>query len=82
MPESRKRKPRKGRATSGRPSPSEVKVERDEPSPTWYVVTMTGLMAVGVVLVLLRFVFDLDQWVLLVGLGMIAGGFLMTTGYR
>jgi hypothetical protein len=35
-----------------------------------------------VVLVLLRFVFDLDQWVLLVGLGMIAGGFLMTTGYR
>ncbi|MFO7548208.1 MAG: cell division protein CrgA [Acidimicrobiia bacterium] len=82
MPESRKRKPRKGRTASGRQSPTEVKVERDEPSPTWYVVTMTGLMAVGVVLVLLRFVFDLDQWVLLVGLGMIAGGFLMTTGYR
>lgn len=82
MPESRKRKPRKQSKPAGRPSPTEVTVKKDEPSPTWYVATMAGLMAVGVILVLVRFVFGLDQWVLLVGLGMIAGGFLMTTGYR
>ena len=28
-----------------------------DPSPTWYVALMAGLMVVGVVLVLLRFVF-------------------------
>jgi hypothetical protein len=53
-----------------------------DPSPTWYVATMTGLMVVGVLLVLVRFIFDQDQVLLLVGLGAIAAGFLMTTNYR
>jgi hypothetical protein len=43
---------------------------------------MAGLMVVGVILVLLRFILDLDQVLLLVGLGAIAVGFLMTTNYR
>jgi hypothetical protein len=43
---------------------------------------MAGLMVVGVVLVLLRFVFEWDQVVLIAGLVAIAAGFLMTTNYR
>jgi hypothetical protein len=43
---------------------------------------MTALMAVGVIMVVTRFVLTLDQWVTLVGLGLIAVGFLMTTNYR
>jgi hypothetical protein len=43
---------------------------------------MAGLMVLGVILVLLRFVFDWDQLVLVGGLVAIAGGFLMTTNYR
>jgi hypothetical protein len=43
---------------------------------------MAGLMVIGVLLVLIRFVFELDQLVLVVGLVAIAAGFLMTTNYR
>jgi hypothetical protein len=43
---------------------------------------MTALMAVGVIMVILRFIQSWDQWVTLVGLGLIAVGFLMTTNYR
>ncbi len=39
-------------------------------------------MVIGVILVLLRFVFELDQLVLVAGLVAIAAGFLMTTNYR
>ena len=53
-----------------------------DPSPTWYVALMAGLMVLGVILVLLRFVFEWDQIVLVAGLVAIAAGFLMTTNYR
>ena len=53
-----------------------------DPSPTWYVALMTGLMVIGVVLVLLRFILQLDQLVLVAGLVAIAGGFLMTPNLR
>lgn len=43
---------------------------------------MTVLMAVGVVLVVARFILNWDNWVTLLGLGLIAAGFLMTTNYR
>jgi uncharacterized membrane protein len=43
---------------------------------------MAGLMVVGVVLVLLRFILQWDQIILVVGLAAIAAGFLMTTNYR
>jgi 1,4-dihydroxy-2-naphthoate octaprenyltransferase len=78
MPESKRRKPKN-------PPQSQKAVEAakaKDPSPTWYVATMTGLMVVGVLLVLVRFIFDQDQVLLLVGLGAIAAGFLMTTNYR
>jgi uncharacterized membrane protein HdeD (DUF308 family) len=78
MPESKRRKPK-----SLGPTPSKhVAAREKEPSPQWYVALMAGLMAAGVVLVLIRFVFQTDQWLLLVGLVMISAGFIMTTNYR
>ena len=79
MPESKRRKP-KYRPQSAKVVQAAAKAK--EPSPTWYVALMAGLMVVGVVLVLLRFVFEWDQLVLLGGLAAIAAGFLMTTNYR
>lgn len=78
MPESKKRK--KSTPVTNRPSTDPDKSQ--EPSPTWYVAVMAGLMMLGVVLVLVRFVFDLDQYLMFIGLGAIAAGFLMTTNYR
>ncbi len=79
MPESKRRKP-KNRPQSKAAVAAAAKAK--DPSPTWYVALMAGLMGLGVILVLLRFIMDWDQWVLLAGLVAIAGGFLMTTNYR
>ena len=79
MPESKRRKP-KNRPQS--PKAAEAAAKAKDPSPTWYVAVMAGLMVIGVLLVLARFVFSLPQTLLLVGLGAIAAGFLMTTNYR
>jgi uncharacterized membrane protein HdeD (DUF308 family) len=79
MPESKRRKP-KNRPQSQKAIEAAAKAK--EPSPTWYVAVMAGLMVIGVVLVLLRFILDMSQTMLLVGLGAIAVGFLMTTNYR
>jgi hypothetical protein len=76
MPESKRRKPK------SRPQSPQAAVKAKEPSPTWYVVVMAGLMIVGVAMVLLRFVFEWDQTVMIGGLLAIAAGFLMTTNYR
>lgn len=78
MPESKRRKPK---ATGPTQAKNPVVTQR-EPSPTWYVAVMAGLMALGVLLVLIRFIGQTDQWVLLAGLGMITVGFIMTTNYR
>lgn len=79
MPESKRRKP-KNKPQS--PKAAEAAAKAKDPSPTWYVATMAGLMVVGVLLVLARFIFQWPQTMLLVGLGAIAAGFLMTTNYR
>lgn len=79
MPESKKRKP-KNRPQSSSSVSSAAKAK--DPSPTWYVAVMAGLMVIGVLLVLVRFIFDWPQSILLIGLGAIAAGFLMTTNYR
>jgi 1,4-dihydroxy-2-naphthoate octaprenyltransferase len=79
MPESKRRKP-KNRSQSQKAMEAATKTK--EPSPTWYVALMAGLMVVGVVLVLLRFILDWPQTLLLIGLGCIAAGFMMTTNYR
>ena len=79
MPESKRRKPKNRPVSAGVAQAAE---RAKDPSPTWYVAVMAGLMVLGVILVLLRFVFDWDQLVLVGGLLAIAGGFLMTTNYR
>ena len=78
MPESKRRKPKSIGPTASKHAAAKEK----EPSPQWYVGVMAGLMAVGVILVLIRFVFQTEQWLLLVGLVMISAGFIMTTNYR
>lgn len=79
MPESKRRKT-KNRPLSAQTAAAAAKAK--DPSPTWYVAVMAGLMVIGVLLVLSRFVFELDQLVLVAGLICIAVGFLMTTNYR
>lgn len=79
MPESKRRKPKK----SQQPRPqAATPVKKRPPSPTWYVAAMAGLMVAGVLLVLLRFTFQLDYSVLVIGLVLIGAGFMMTTNYR
>lgn len=79
MPESKRRKPKN--PPKSQKAITEARKAK-EPSPTWYVAMMAGLMVVGVLLVLLRFILNLDQTLLLLGLAAIAVGFLMTTNYR
>lgn len=79
MPESKRRKPKNPPVSA---VAAQAAAKAKDPSPTWYVAVMAGLMVLGVILVLLRFVFDWDQIVLVGGLLAIAGGFLMTTNYR
>ena len=79
MPESKRRKPK------SKPLPASAtatSAKSKQPSPTWYVAIMAVLMVIGVLLVLSRFVFELDRLVLIGGLVCIAIGFLMTTNYR
>ena len=78
MPESKRRKPK----NPPRSQQAIAAAKDKDPSPTWYVAVMAGLMVIGVVLVLVRFILQLDQLVLVAGLAAIAAGFLMTTNYR
>ena len=78
MPESKRRKPKAAGPTQSKHTPA----HDQDPSPMWYVAIMGGLMAVGTLLILVRFIFDTDQWLLLLGLVLISAGFIMTTNYR
>jgi hypothetical protein len=79
MPESKSRK-----KTNRRPTPPKnTHVDHSKgPSPTWYVALMFTLMGLGMLLVVVRYVFQTKQWLLLLGLASIATGFVMTTNYR
>ncbi|MPZ51492.1 MAG: cell division protein CrgA [Acidimicrobiia bacterium] len=80
MPESKRRK-RKYDGPTKSANPATTTHNR-APSPMWYVVLMWALMAVGIVLVLGRFIFELPSVLLLVGFAAIGVGFFMTTRYR
>jgi uncharacterized membrane protein HdeD (DUF308 family) len=82
MPESKRRKPKNTSATKSRTAGNAVLNQGDDPSPTWYVAVMAGLMIGGTLIVLARFIFGMEQYVLLLGLALIAAGFFMTTNYR
>ncbi len=85
MPVSKGRKKANKRPTPPK-NPTASKVETKGPSPTWYVVTMFGLMALGIVVILLNYMQlfggHADNKFLLVGLAMIGVGFGMTLNYR
>lgn len=82
MPESKRRKRKK----PPRPLPvtnnpaAAAKTKRR--SPAWYVALMAGLLGVGLLGLLARFIFDWPQYFLIGGFLMIAAGFLMATNYR
>lgn len=56
------------------------------PSPLWVPVAMATLMITGLLVILLNFLGvlpgDAENRYLLLGLGLIVGGFLLATGYR
>jgi hypothetical protein len=55
------------------------------PSPMWVPVVMFGLLGLGVVTILLNYVgsmWDTNNGILLVGLGMILAGIIAATQYR
>ena len=83
MPVSKGRKKAKRRPP---PPPKPDPVKALGPSPTWYVVVMFGLMAVGLLVILANYM-DLvpggrSNAYLLGGLGGIAAGFAMTLNFR
>ena len=63
-----------------RPIPKDVKV-----SPRWFGPLILALMILGVLLILLNYLSVFGNptgWVLLVGLAIIAAGFVLATRYR
>lgn len=84
MPVSKGRKKANKRPTP--PSHKPKAIDEKGPSPTWYVVTMFGLMALGVVIILLNYMNILPGGTankyLITGLLGIGIGFAMTMNYR
>ena len=83
MPVSKKRK-QNNRPTQSKNISSQMTSSK-EPSSRWYVVLMSSLMIIGVLLIVLNYLTllpgSVSRWYLWSGLGLIGGGFLMTTNY-
>ena len=81
MPQSKGRRKAK---TVRRPTPPKTASggKRAKQSPKIYVAIMFGLMVLGVLMVVTRYILDTPSWVLLAGLGAMGAGFLMTTNYH
>lgn len=82
MPKSKGRKKAKRRPP---PPPKPDPVKAKGPSPLWYQVVMFALMGIGVLVIVLNYIGILGETtntLLLIGLGMIAGGFIMTLNFR
>lgn len=83
MPVSKGRKKAKRRPP---PPPKPDPIKEKGPSPTWYIVTMFGLMGVGMLIILANYIDVLpggtNNTYLLVGLAGIAAGFAMTLNFR
>ena len=85
MPKSKTRK----KKTRDRPYVPRKEKPKPKPSPRWYPYLMIGLMVGGLVIIVLNYMGDMigdngnakPMW-LWIGLGFIASGFLVATGYR
>ena len=74
----------KGGGATGRytaPIPKQVRV-----SPRWVPILILSLLLLGVVMIIINYLGVLpggaSNWYLLVGLGLIVGGFITATGYH
>ena len=82
MPKSKGRKKAKRRPP---PPPKPDPIKEKGPSPAWYQAVMFSLMGIGVLVIVLNYIGifgDTTNLLLLIGLGMIAGGFMMTLNFR
>lgn len=84
MPKSKTRKKKK---QGNRPAPEPKRAPKA--SPSWYPVFMLGLIGFGVLIIVLNYMQVIPGysgetvgWLLWVGLGFIAAGFLAATKYR
>lgn len=80
MPKSKRRKPK--RDYTPPPPPKEEKV-----SPPWYAAVMFGLMALGVIVIVLNYIGlvpggEQESVYLYAGLGLIGVGFMMTLNFH
>ena len=86
MPKSKVRKKAKAKSQRKSALPPTVKKEyKDTSSPLWYVVIMFGLMAIGVLVIVLNYVGltpETNNTYLIGGLAAIAVGFMMTLNYH
>jgi len=84
MPVSKGRKNAKKQPTP--PSHKPTAIDEKGPSPTWYVAIMFGLMALGIVIILLNYIGllpgETNNKYLLSGLAAVGVGFAMTMDYR
>lgn len=85
MPKSKGRQKAKKRAYTVRPA----KKQRKKSSPRWYGPLIIGVMAIGVILIVMNYIGLMpgtngtanNEW-LWVGLGLIGAGFVGTTFWR
>ena len=91
-------KPAKRRVSGGRTTPKGTRPEGFPPetvshpghealppSPAWVPALMFGLLGLGIAVILLNYVgsiWDTNNGILLLGLGMILGGIVTATQYR
>ena len=85
MPKSKGRKKANRRPTPPK-KPTTSEVDEKGSSPGWYIGLMFGLMAVGILVILLNYMNLIPggtdgKW-LLAGLGLIGVGFAMTLNFR
>lgn len=85
MPESRRRKKPSPRSQSGSHDPA-----ADAPSGRWVPITGSALLILGLLWIVVYYVAggsigvidSLGNWNLLIGMGMIVGGFLVFTRWK
>jgi hypothetical protein len=91
MPESTSRRKSAPKKEAVRPA---IVGEEQGENPTWYKVTMFGLMIIGLIWILVFYIssaqyplgsasfLDLSNWNILIGFGIAMIGFVMTTKWK
>lgn len=72
------------------PTPSAQAKRRSAPSPTWYPITMVGLLVLGLIYIVINYLApssvpvmrDLKNWNFAVGFGLLVAGLVMAVRWR